>query len=53
MCYNMKRFEKMAEEKERLQKEQELSITVENQPKIPLNLHTKQTRQKKTNVDLK
>jgi len=34
MCYKMRRFEKIAEEKKRRQKEQELSFTVEDQPEI-------------------
>lgn len=51
MCYNMKRFEKMVEEKDRSQKEQEQNIIVENQPKKLLNLHIKQARQKKAEVD--
>ena len=34
MCYKMRRFEKIAEEKKRRQKEQELSFTVKDQPEI-------------------
>ena len=34
MCHRMRRFEKIAEEKKRRQKEQELSFVVEDQPEI-------------------
>ena len=34
MCYKMRRFERIAEEKKRRQKEQELSFAVEDQPEI-------------------
>lgn len=37
MCHNMRRFEKIAEEKKRRQKEQEIKFTVEDQQEILVN----------------
>ena len=45
MCYKMRRFEKIAEEKKRLQKEQELSFTVKDQPEILTKTSRKKAEQ--------
>jgi hypothetical protein len=45
MCYKMRRFEKIAEEKKRRQKEQELTFTVEDQPEILAKTARKKSEQ--------
>ena len=48
MCYKMRRFEKIAEEKKRLQKEQELSFTVKDQPEILIKTSRKKQNNNRT-----
>jgi hypothetical protein len=47
MCNDMRRFEKMAEEKKRCRKEQELKFAVEDQSEIHISSSFKSGRPKK------
>jgi hypothetical protein len=48
MCHDMRRFEKIAEEKKQRKKEQELRFSVEDKPEIYVNPSSERKRLKKT-----
>lgn len=47
MCYDMRRFEKIEEERRRHKKEQELRFSVEDKPEICVNPSSRSKRLKK------
>jgi hypothetical protein len=48
MCYDMKRFERMAEEKKRSQKENEVDFVVTKIEEVPVTSHAMKQRKKAT-----
>jgi hypothetical protein len=48
MCYDMKRFERMAEERKRGKKEKEVDFVVSKIEEMPVTSHTMKQRKKAT-----